>query len=139
MADTVSVKTLKATGRQRIVMLHGASDGTGESNVVKVDKSALTTFAGVEPSALAVDFIQYAVQGYTKITLSWDLTTDELIAAIPQGGSILLLADYTHGDVLPTNGGVPVGAGGTGDILLSTTGAINGGSYTIILGLTLVV
>ena len=133
MADTVSTKALLTTKKQYVVVLHGLSDGTGEVDAIKVDKSALTAQDGAEPSELTVDWIQYAIQGYTALILEWDLGTDELIASLPSGSGYLEFAEAVSGSC----GAGPVGTGGTGDIVLTTAGAKTGARYTIILGVSL--
>lgn len=133
MADTVSVKTILSTKKSAVFVLHGSSDGTGETDAIKVDKSTLVASDGAEPSRLSVDWIQYDIQGYTSVALEWDLTTDELIARLGSGTGFLQFAEASSG----ANGAEPVGTGSAGDIVLTTSGHISGASYTIIIGVGL--
>lgn len=133
MADTVSTKTIWITKKSAVIVAFGSSDGTGETDAIKVDKSTLVAATGAEPAALGVDWIQYDIQGYTSIALEWDLGTDELIARLGSGTGVIQFAEPSSG----ANGAQPVGTGGTGDIVLTTSGHISGATYTIVLGVSL--
>lgn len=125
MADTVTVETIYNGARRKIYHLTGISDGTGETNVTKVDISTLTFDGGTVPTYTAVDMIDFNCQGYGSVRLYWDHTTDDEIAILP--GS---LAGTIHFEAL--GGKVdPRSSGGTGDILLSTVGATSGATYDI--------
>jgi hypothetical protein len=130
MADTVDSLVVFSGRRRRVVRLTNISDGTGESGVAKVDKSALTGPDGTEPGKIVVEEIQYAIQGFTSVRLHWDHTTDDEIALLPSGSGYM-------GHV-KTGGLVdPGSAGDTGDILLTTAGAVSGATYDITLVLRL--
>jgi hypothetical protein len=124
MADTVDVKVQFPGTRKRVVHLTNISDGTGESAVVKVDVSALTGPDGSAPTYTAVEEIQYAIQGFTSVRLLWDATTDDEIAVLPSGSGYMNFRDA---------GGLvdPKSTGFTGDILLTTAGAVSGATYDI--------
>lgn len=126
MADTVDSKAVWAGKRRRVVHLTNISDGTGESAVVKVDVSALTGPDGSAPTYTVVEEIQYAIQGFTSVRLVWDATTDDEIAVLPSGSGYLNFKEA---------GGLvdPKSTGTTGDILLTTAGAISGATYDITL------
>lgn len=127
MADTVSSKVTFQGTRRYVIQLMSLSDGTGESNVVKVDKSTLIGPAGVAPSSLTIEKIEYDVTSM-RVSLSFDRTAVEVFAVL-QGSDCI---DFTC-----EGGYKDVGTGGTGDILLSTTGAAAGDGYNIKLHLLL--
>jgi hypothetical protein len=129
MADTVDTITIFAGRLRRIVRITNASDGTGESAVAKIDKSALTGPDGTEPSKLVVEKIEGNVDGM-QVRLFWDHDTDDEIG-IFSGGSID--RDYRKGGGLVD----PGSTGGTGDILLTTSGHTSGDSYDLTLHLRL--
>lgn len=129
MADAVNVQVVRQNGRRYVVHLTSVSDGTGESNVVKVDISTLKLVDGVTvPTYTAIEYIEYSVSaGY--VLLEWDHTTDDEIAVLSGQGSM----DWT-----PYGGLVdPRSTGGTGDILLSTSGFASGDTYDITIQLRL--
>lgn len=97
------------------------SDGTGESNVVKVDKSSFVGPNALEPTHLRVDRIDYDVSSM-RVLLTWDHTTDETIAVL-QGRGVL--------DWSKVGGLTDVETGGTGDILLTTANQASGDGYDI--------
>jgi hypothetical protein len=130
MADTVDSIVQLSGKRIYKIRLLNTSDGTGEALVVKVDKSTLTNPAGVEPTRLNVREIQWSINGFTSVRLFWDHATDDELANLATGNGY---RDYTDGGVLAD----PASAGGTGDILLSTAGAVSGATYDIYLTLEL--
>ena len=127
MADTVSVTVIEDGPRNYIIHLVGLSDGTGETDVTKVDISTLggpNPANGQPPASLAIKDIQYDIQGYTSITLAFGATADETFAR-------LTLASLTEFEpLLNADRGA---AGFTGDIILTSNGAILGGTYDIVL------
>lgn len=127
MADTVTTKVVFAGKRRYIVHLTNVSDGTGESNVIKVDKSTLTGLNGQEPTKLVVEKIHYDVSAI-RVLLTWDQTSDETIAVLQNIGKL----DWTK-----EGGLVGANTGGTGDILLTTANQTVGDGYDITLYLRL--
>ncbi len=128
MADTVAVKTLFNSPNRLVVQLTNLSDGTGESAVVKVDKSTFTGPNGSEPTSLMIDKIVYDVSSM-RVLLQWDQTSDETIAVL-QGDGII---DYSKRGRHAYNKGA--NTGGSGDILLTTANHSVGDGYHIILHL----
>ncbi len=127
MADAVSNKTIFSGNIRHVVHLTNLSDGTGESGVVKVDKSALVSLNGSEPNDLVVEKIEGTVSGMS-VTLAWDHTADVTIAVLGDN----------HDFCWKKSGGlVDTGTGGTGDIILTTNGHTAGDSYDITLHLRL--
>lgn len=128
MADAVDVATIRSRGRTHVVHMVNVSDGTGESAVTKVDISALLTVDGKVPTYTVIDRIEYSVQGMA-VRLFWDHTTDDEIAVLQGSGVIDWQA--SGGKVDPRT------TGGTGDILLTTTGHSSGDTYDITIWLRL--
>jgi hypothetical protein len=121
MADTVTTHTLISNKKRISVLLLNRSDGTGESGVVKVDKSTLTSLAGAEPSKLTLERVEYTCDGM-RADIFWDHTSDvHMISCAGQGC-------FEFCDV----GGLhDTGTGGTGDVILTTSGHTSGDSYCI--------
>ena len=130
MADTVTTKVLSTGPRYSVVHLTNISDGTGESLVAKVDISTLLLSNGLPCTKTALKEAQWSIQGFTSVRLYWDHTTDDTMAILGQGCGYLDFGDLG-------NLGDPVSAGGTGDILLTTGGAVSGATYDITLVLVL--
>lgn len=122
MADTVDVRAVKDTGRQRLLHLQARSDGTGEAAVTKLDISTKLTADGQTCTYTVIDRIEYDVGGM-QIRLDWDHDTDDEIVTLSGAGFF----DWTYVGGL----GDPKSAGGTGDILLTSIGATAGDSYDI--------
>ena len=138
MADAVTTRTIYEDHKQIVVHLTSVSDGTGESAVVKVDKSAITTaVGGAEPTALDIERVDYAIQTFAKVTILWDHTTDDT-ALILAGTGFKDFTGLQNGilcDTVRTAGlQDPGSSGGAGDILL-TSPATSGGTYDITLWL----
>lgn len=132
MADTVDTLTIRNAVRlngKLVVRLTNESDGTGESGVTKVDISTFTTPAGSAATYSVVERIDYQVNGFNYVTLRWDHTTDDEIAVLAGNGVLDLTRQGGRVD--------PKSTGGTGDILLTTDGAVDGASYDITLYLKL--
>lgn len=123
MADAVrSIVTLNQAPFYA-VNLTCISDGSGESNVVKIDKSTLLAQTALEPTALDIMFCWGVAFGCSNVRLHWDHTTDD--TALVVNGSFFF--DYSHVKGLRD----PKSAGGTGDILLTSTGMVASGGYCI--------
>lgn len=133
MADTVDTKVIFNGGRYYVVHLQNQSDGTGESDVTKVDISTLLTSpqinypGGRVCTYTAIDRIEHSIAGFNYVLLKWDHTTDDEIATLAGPG----VKDWSveGGNVDPRT------AGGTGDILLTTNGGAAGAAYDITIWL----
>lgn len=126
MADTVDTITLFAGKDKYAIRLVNISDGTGESAVVKVDKSAIAATLGItEPSKIIVEELYWNIQGFASVRLHWDHTTDDELEVLSTSG----FRDYTYFGGLVD----PGSAGGTGDIILTTNGGAAGSTYSIML------
>ena len=127
MADAVVTTVLDSGPRNHKVRLNNRSDGTGESEVTKVDASTIEgpEGPGTTVGSFTVARIEFAVQGMTRVDLLFDATTDDVFASLNPGNGFI---DY-HGEHLPD----PRSTGFTGDINLTTVGALGDGSYEITL------
>jgi hypothetical protein len=124
MADTVSTVVLFNQPKRLVTKHLNLSDGTGESNVVKVDKSTYTGPDGTEPSCFAIEKIEYAIVGMS-VAISIDQTTDVKLFQLSDTGCL----DFTSiGGVITRGDG-----SGTGDILFTTNGHTSGDTYDITL------
>lgn len=132
MADAVVATLIAQTVDTMEFHLTCISDGTGESAVAKIDKSvyladkASDGTARTEPVALDILSCRWAVQGFSSVKLLWDHTTDDVAMVLSGSG----YQDFT------TVGGKaakcdPRSSGGTGDLLLTSTGASATATYDI--------
>ena len=126
MADTVATQILFQGDKQVIMKFTDASDGTGETNVVKVNVSTLTSYQGKPCTAVQIDRI-YALTHGMEVRLLWEATANVTILTVPQNTMQTMTFDDFGG--LDNN----AGTGKTGNILFSTLDASAGDAYTIIL------
>jgi hypothetical protein len=125
MADAVTSQTIFDGERMAVMKFTNLSDGTGETAVVKVDVSALSSSSFGRPcDGVTIERIHYSIGGMT-VSVLWDATTD-VPALILAPGQFTF--DFTKIQV-PNNSG----SGKTGDICFTTNGAAAGDSYTIVL------
>jgi hypothetical protein len=134
MADTVTSQTLKDSATAWAVKLTNVSDGTGETNVVKVSANSLIASTGDASSQrLSINKIAWSVASGTsatispRITLLWRGTSNTTIVTLTGSGFWDLT---TAGNSPLTNN---AGAGANGDILLSTAGFTASAAYTLII------
>jgi hypothetical protein len=135
MADAVTTKVIQQTAHIYVAHFTNISDGTGESAVVKVDKSALTNASdGAEAGSVDIERIAWTCDGMT-VRVLWDHDTDDLAFVCSGTGMV----DFTHSNdpVLMNTSGLldPRSTGGTGDILFTTNGHTAGDTYSITLWL----
>jgi len=133
MPDAVATHVITNTAGYYAVHLVNVSDATGESAVVKVDKSTLTAADGLEPNSLDLCVARWNVQGFTSVKLYWDHTADDLMMAMSGSGFEDFLSSGPSPEKIPDGILDPRTAGGTGDILLTTAGAASGATYDITL------
>lgn len=129
MADTVDIQVIHSGPRKYVIKFSGYSDGTGEIDAIKVDKSTLVGPNGQEPSKLVIEEIEWNLRGYNYLLLEWDRTADQEIAVLGGSGG--------YKDYRPYGGLVDNASGGTGDIILTSSGAAAGSSYDISMVLRL--
>ena len=134
MADAVTKVVVLDSPIYHTIHMTNISDGTGESNVIKIDKSTLLGPGNIEPSCLDIQVVRWAVQGFSYVKLAWDHTTDDTGMVLCNSGFDDFRFDVDHKDA-PFNAANrdPRSAGGTGDMLLTTAGAVSGASYDITL------
>ena len=125
MADAVDTLTVFAGKKRQVYRFTNVSDGTGESAVVKIDKSGLVNTQGLEPAKLIIEEIQWSINGFSSVRLLWDHNTDDEIAVLGTGQGFRVTMPEHQGMVDPAS------AGGTGDVLLTTAGAVSGATYDI--------
>ena len=128
MPDAVTTNTI-IDGEKRLVLnLLNASDGTGESAVIKANAS---TYTGPnKPDATThfiVEWIEYDIQGFSHVDLYFDAATDDALAKLSGQG----FKDYRD------EGGLadPQSTTWTGDIKLTTVGATATSTYDITVSL----
>ena len=125
MADAVTTNVVYNGNRRYVVQLLNTCDGTGESAVVKIDISSLIGVNGVAPDHLAIEEIQWNIQGFTKVALLFDADTDDEAFEL-NGNGYKDFRDY--GNLVD-----PKTTGYTGDLLLTTAGNTAGDSYDIVI------
>jgi hypothetical protein len=133
MADTVTSQTLKDSSTQWAIKLTNASDGTGETNVVKVSANNLVTTNGGGTQRLTINKIFWSVASGTSSTMSPRITLKWY--GTPANTDIVTLTGSGFWD-LTTAGQCPLtnnAANTNGDILLSTTGFTANAAYTLII------
>jgi hypothetical protein len=127
MADAVASQTLLDGERMAIMKFTNLSDGTGESKVIKVDVSALSSSAsGQACDGVTITKIHASTHGL-EVQIYWDATTDVFCWCVPQNSTYTM--DFEKFGGLTNN----AGAGKTGDVLFSTADASAGDFYTIVL------
>ena len=125
MADAVTSQTILDGERLFIGKFTNISDGTGETGVIKIDVSALSSnAAGNACNGVKINKIWAQTQGMS-VDVLWDATTDVLCETIPENQFYLM--DYSSFGGLPNN----AGSGVTGDVLFTTVGAASGDRYMI--------
>ena len=126
MADAVATQTLLDGERMAIMKFTNLSDGTGESKVLKVDVSTLTSSAsGKACDGVSITKIHASTHGL-EVQIYWDATTDVFCWCVPQNSTYTM--DFEKFGGLTNN----AGAGVTGDVLFSTADASAGDFYTIV-------
>lgn len=131
MADAVTNKTIINTSDRLEIHLTNISDGTGETNVIKVDKSTFTAPDGAEPASVDIEWVRWSVQGFASVRLLWDHTTDDLGLVLAASGYDDYAGPAVQGFVPLRLNADPRSAGGTGDVLLTTNGGGSGSTYDI--------
>ena len=127
MADAVTSQTLIDGVKTAVLKFTNISDGSGESNVAKVDVSSLSANdVGKTCTGASIEKIWWQCNGM-KVQLLFDATSN--VIAIELGENQSGYHDYTSFGGIINN----AGSGKTGDILFTTVGHSSADSYTIIL------
>lgn len=124
MANAVSSQTLINGPRNCVVKVTMVSDGTDESDVVKVDASALGL---ATDGSVRCDRIDYTSTSANSILVEWDGATDAPLCTIPADSSDTF--DWASIGGIKNNAATP-----TGDITVTST-LDAGDLYTIIFHL----
>lgn len=121
MPDAVTSQVLVDGERNYVIKLTNLSDGTGESVVKKVDLSTMHPV----PTSVRLESIQGDIFGM-EVELLWEASTNV---------NIMKLGDSRVYIGLEETGGIPntKAAGWTGNVLLTTTDASAGDSYSLVL------
>jgi hypothetical protein len=133
MADTVTTQVLKDHARGYAVKFTNFSDGTGESNVVKIDASTLTAANDDGSERLSITKLFWSIGSGTSATMSPRITLKWFGAAA--NTTIVTLTGSGFWD-LTSAGQAPLTNNATnpnGDILLSTEGFTANAAYTLIV------
>jgi len=127
MADTVTTQTLVDTsGVKYVIKLTNISDGTGETDVTKVDASA-TTFM-TEDGNRKIAKIWFSVNTAnpkSAVELKWAGTVNATALFLSGQGFFDL---REAGDEIANNATTP-----TGDVLLSTRNFASGDNYSLVI------
>ena len=127
MADAVTSQTIFDGDKKVIQKFTNISDGTGESEVKKVDVSALTTNGhGQTCTSVTIEKIWWQCVGM-KTRLFFDATSNAFIIELGENQSGY--HDYSSFGGLKNN----AGSGVTGEILFTTVGHSSADTYTITL------
>lgn len=108
-----------------LINVRGVFNSADETDTVIIDKSTLAGPDGsVEPGSIAIEEITWSVGlGFDYVVLEWDHTTDDVV-------------DYYSGqgfmEFCPGKND-PKSAGGTGDLVLSTSGGAAGDTYSFLI------
>jgi hypothetical protein len=118
-------------GRKRVVVnVTGAFSAADETDTVVIDVSTLTGPDGTPATGVRIDEVTGSLNGgWDYVLLEWEHTTDDVV-------------DYFHGqgymDYTPYGGkNDPRSAGGTGDLILTTSGGAAGDTYSFLISATL--
>lgn len=126
MADTVDTLTVFSGSKKKVYRFTNVSDGTGESDVIKIDRSSLTGPNGDVPTYIVIEELQWSIQGFASVRIEWDdATDDEAIILAPGNGVATWVAvgGLKHPQV--------PGSAGEGDVLFTTNGGATGSTYSI--------
>ena len=127
MADLVTSQTIADTSGVKFVSkLTNFSDGTGETQVKKIDASEVTFMT--EDGNRKIAKIWYSINtanNKSGVELIWDGVTNATAMLLSGNGYFDL---RTAGNEVPNNATTP-----TGDILLSTKNFASGDNYTLIV------
>ena len=127
MADIVATQTIADTsGVKYVIKMTNFSDGSGETNVQKIDASA-TTFMS-EDGERRIARVYYSVNvsdAKSGVELIWDGATNSTALFLSGQGTIDLRTD---GNSFKNDATTP-----TGDVLLSTKNFAKGDNYSLIV------
>lgn len=129
MADTVTSQKLKDHATAWAYKFTNESDGTGETNILKVDVSGLTaaTNSALTDQRLSINKITWSIAGAnSKVKLMWSGDAPNTIVYLSGSGTMDLTTNLTT----PITNNI---ANTNGDLYLSTAGFVAGAGYTVLL------
>jgi hypothetical protein len=128
MADSVISTKLKDHASAWAYAFTNESDGTGETNIRKVNANTLIASTGDgSTQRLTVNKIAWTIAGAnSKVKLMWGGTGSNTFAYLTGTGTFDLATNLTTPFVNTT-------ANTTGDIYLSTLGFTTGATYTLVI------
>jgi len=127
MADAVGSQTIFDGERTAIMKFTNTSDGTGETNVVKVNPALLTPSAsGCACTRVSITKITALTHGM-EVQLKWKASTPVVIETVPQNN--VYTQDFTNFGGLINNAGTGV----DGAITFTTLDASTGDTYSVVL------
>lgn len=127
MADAVASQTLFDGERMAIMKFTNSSDGTGETNVVKVNPASLSaSSSGCACSRVSITKITALTHGM-EVQLKWKANTPVVIETVPQNNAYT--QDYSNIGGLTNNASTGV----DGAITFTTLDASAGDTYSVVL------
>jgi hypothetical protein len=129
MADAVTSQVVFDGTRTAVMKFTNISDGTGETAVLKVDVSALSSFQGQTCTGVNIVTLDAMTVGM-GVDILWDASTDVICYTI--GADQFVSFEFARFGGITNN----AGSGKTGDIMFTTVGAAAGDRYTIVLEMT---
>ncbi len=132
MADIVTVTKISDTRRYCVFEFTNESDGTGETNIRKINLNDLVGTNGDviganRPTSLTLIDASWTISGFNYVTAKWDRQpVDQLIEVM--AGTSGVSYEAVGGKRDPNRA-----LGGTGDIVLTTDGTTDGNSYRIVM------
>ncbi len=115
---------LPVNKRWTVELLGLATASEDETDVRKIVLADMAKQDGTAPSKMVIDRIEYHCFGFSNVKLFWERDPDNVIARF--SGTDAAPLDYTK-----EGGRVDDGAGGTGDVMLTTLGGDTNDSYSI--------
>lgn len=124
MADAVNTTVVYESPRYYVVQFTNTSDGTGESDVTKVDVSTLTGPSGETCVDVVLEEITWSIKGFAYVAMEWDADTDDVLETLAGDGykSYEFVAGLHN----------PKSTGWNGDVLITTGGAVADSIYNIV-------
>jgi hypothetical protein len=102
------------------------SDGTGESDAIKLNRSDFRGVQGDPCTKIGIKKISYACYGMS-VQLEWDMNPQQLVTLLPENTNGCIKGPF-YPDVTDDT---TYGEGETGDLLLTTIGHTANDSYVI--------
>ena len=120
-----SVFTVMEGRNKFIYNVRGVYSVSDETDTVIIDISSKAgPNGGAAPTKLKIDEIWWTINGYNYILIEFDQSTD-------------VVTDYFAGqgymDYRQYGGKIDNGSGGTGDLLLTSSGGAAGGNYSFLI------